>query len=195
MKRRIAMAALVLAGCAAQPSPVATPPAAQAAANRVALRNAGFEEPMPQKGNCPPGWSCSAHNGMAAFRFFVDAARPASGTHSGCVERVGREPWALMTQAAPEIAPLRGKHVRFTAKVRVEGVVGDGGGVFILAQGGSGQTLAHAKKQEQGTRFWNSMQVDLVVPQQAFVLEAGLVLEGTGMACIDDAVLEVVADK
>ena len=186
--------AIALAGCAAQSQTVATKPPVPAG-QRVELRNAGFEEPMPRDALCPPGWSCAAHNGMSAFHFFADTKRPASGKQSGCVERVGREPWALMTQAAPDIAPLRGKHVRFTASVRVEGVVGDGGGAFILAQGGSGQTLAHAKKQKQGTEFWNSMQVDLVVPEQAFVLEAGLVLEGSGMGCIDDAVLEIIPDK
>ncbi|HUL94999.1 MAG TPA: hypothetical protein VLT89_03250 [Usitatibacter sp.] len=194
MKRAALVAVLALAGCAAQPAPVATTPPA-AAAGRVALVNPGFEEPMAQEAICPPGWGCSAHNDMSAFRFFADAKRPASGARSGCVERVGREPWALMTQAAPDIASLRGKHVRFTANVRVEGVVGDGGGVFILAQGGSGQTLAHAKEQRQDTQFWNSMHVDLVVPSEAFVLEVGLVLEGRGMACIDDAVLEVMPGK
>ncbi len=150
---------------------------------------------MPPQEKCPAGWSCSAHNDMSSFRFFVDAKRPAGGAQSGCAERVGREPWALMTQTVPDVASLRGKHVRFTANVRVEGVVGDGGGVFILAQGGSGQTLKHAKEQRQDTQYWNSLQVDLLVPQEAFVLEVGLVLEGKGMACIDDAVLEVIPGK
>ena len=54
------------------------------------------------------------------------------------------------------------------------------------------QALAHAQKQEQGTQYWRPLSVDLVVPREAFLLEVGLVLEGHGMACIDDAVLEVI---
>jgi hypothetical protein len=194
---RLTLAALAAcAGCASEPSPVATAVAPARAApvkgTPVALRNAGFEEPMAAQARCAPAWNCKMHNDPDSFRFFLDEKRPASGARSFCVERVGREPWALATQVVDDIAAVRGRHVRFTASVRMEGVVGDGAGPFILAQGGSGQTLVHGKEQDQGTRYWNRMSVELTVPQEAFILEVGLVLEGRGLACIDDAQLELI---
>ena len=198
MNRLAAVALLACAGCATQPVPVAPSPVAApaiAGANRVPLLNPGFEEAMPEQANCAPGWGCKAHNGVAAFHFFIDDKRAASGARSFCVERVGHEPWAAVTQAAADIIPLRGKRVRFSGSFRVEGVRGDGGGAFILTQGGSGQTLNHAKRQEDGTQYWKRLQVELLVPREAFVLEVGLLLEGTGMACMDDVALEVIPDK
>jgi hypothetical protein len=48
----LALAFLLVAGCAAAPAPVALA--------RVALANPGFEEAAPHD-RCAPGWSCSMH--------------------------------------------------------------------------------------------------------------------------------------
>jgi hypothetical protein len=58
------------------------------------LRNPGFEELAAAEGRCVARWECSAHVDTGAFTFRrVEGG--ASGAASLCIERVGKEPWAL----------------------------------------------------------------------------------------------------
>ncbi|HEX3061233.1 MAG TPA: hypothetical protein VHP55_01130 [Usitatibacter sp.] len=198
--------AVLAAACAAQaPGASASAPAPGASAQLplgrplvgtvpvggIVLRNPGFELPFPAGGRCPPGWGCSAHAGPDTFRFFYDESHPAQGRASGCIEPVAHEPWAKLVQGHGSIQALRGKRIRLSALVRLQDVAG-GAGLVAIAQGGSGNNVASRKALQKGTTDWRPMQVELEVPPSAFVLELGLVLEGTGRACMDEVRLEVL---
>ena len=182
----VALAALLLVACAAQ-----TPSAPAAAAAAIptpavpALRNPGFEEPTPAQARCPAGWECSAHVDVGSFSF-RRAAEGAAGAASLCIERIGKEPWALLTQAFHTTA-MRGRTLRLSMAMRAHGLEG-GAGPWIQSQGGR----AHAAKLVQATKGWERVAVELAIPAESNLLVVGATLEGAGRACFDDIRLEVL---
>lgn len=188
---RCAIAALsLLAACASAPP---TPPAASSTAPARAaqappypvLANAGFEDPPAAGRECAPRWECSAHANVASFRYGV-ASGGATGNASFCVERVGKEPWALVTQGFHTRA-LANKRLRLSMAVRAQGLEG-GAGPWTQSQGGR----AHAQKLVKSTNGWERLAVDLDVPAESDLIVLGATLEGGGRACFDDVRLEVL---
>jgi hypothetical protein len=204
MKRfeSVCAAAVVVAGCAASnppasapvAAPVASPPAskpvapATAAHAPIALRNAGFEEGIPPDGRCPAGWSCTMHADPDSFRFVVEEASAAEGRRHLCIERVTNEPWALATQSVAP-GPVRGKRLRLSMALKVEGLPGAGAGPWMLVQG---RPRAHANRLVKATQGWQRVALELDVPAAADVIEVGATLEGAGRACLDDVRIEVI---
>lgn len=194
------LAALVLGGCAAAPQeaqrsasarlpvppPVAPAAAAPPVASAIALRNPGFEAEPPAGRACPAGWDCTVHNSPHAFRFFVQG-NAAAGARSLCVERVADEPWALVTQAFENPA-LRGKRLRLSMSVTVEGATGGGAGPWALVQG---NPPVHQQRLVRGTAGWQRVAVEIGVPANGLVVEVGATMEGPGKACFDDVQLEI----
>jgi len=175
----------ILAACATiAPGPAASP--------HLALANPGFEQ-APFSESCARGWNCSMHADPNSFRFFLDASQPASGLRSLCIEPVKHEPWGEATQAIVDPA-LAGKRLRFSVAVRTEGVAtGRGAGPIIVAHGGTGQVLAVRERLVKGSRGWERLAVELDVPPSGVHdVEVGVMLDGTGRACLDDAVLEAI---
>ena len=182
----LAIAAL-LAGACATPSPPAP-----AVTRTIALKNPGFEDPATTR-KCPVGWDCTMHADPNSFRFFHDEATPAAGKASLCIEPVGKEPWGIASQGVFDIKALYGARVRFSAAIRVEGVIGDGAGPYVMARGPAyGAGLAHDKRLVNGTHGWQRIFVEIEVPEAAPFIELGVVLEGRGRVCLDDVLLEVV---
>jgi hypothetical protein len=152
------------------------------------LRNAGFEADQPPASKrCAPSWDCTVHGGPESYRFYVEEGAAASGKRSLCVDRVGGEPWGLITQAFQTPA-FRGQRLRLTMSVRLEGVTGDGAGPWMLSHGGH----AHAAKLERGTSGWQRVALELAVPRDSTMVVVGATLEGPGKACFDDVRLEAL---
>lgn len=191
---RVVCAAILAASCASQPQEVLLAPSKPGpkVLRAIALPNAGFEEPMRPGARCAPGWECLMHNDPNSFRFFQEQGGSA-GAQSFCIEGAGKEPWGTLDQAMHDIAAVRGAHVRFSASVKLDSVIGQGAGPVIIAQGGSGQTLLAARNLAAGNRGWERVEVELDVPQGTFMLEVGVLLLGRGKVCVDDARLEVLA--
>jgi hypothetical protein len=189
--------AVLAASCASQtPAPVAVTPAkpVRAVTGTVALQNPGFEEKPSAGANCAPRWGCSMHADPTSFRFTPLEVGPASGTRSYCVEAVGKEPWAKLSQAVlRDVGAVRGRRVRFSALVKLESVTGEGAGPSTIAQGAAGQTIAHAEVLAKGDRAWQRVEVEMDVPEGTSLLEVGLTFIGRGRACMDDARLEVLS--
>lgn len=183
----LALAGLALASCAMAPAPVAVPELPR----EIVLKNPGFEVAMPANANCAPGWGCTAHADQSSFSFTLDASGAAEGAQSFRIQRVKLEPWALVTQAV-EDAKLRGKRLRFSLSVRTEGVI-EGAGIFMVAQNGSGRSIAHEKGLLKGTTPWTRQSLEFVVPDAAQLFEVGVTLEGSGSVWIDAARLELVS--
>jgi hypothetical protein len=187
--------ACVAAACAAPAStstPVTVPPPAKAAspAPSFVIANAGFEEAFAPGRACPPRWSCSVHADGSSFRFAPDAAGAAEGSQSLLVERVGKEPWAIVTQSF-KAESLRGQRVRFSLAVRAQGVEGDGAGPWLLVNGG-GEVLDHQVRRVVGSAGWQRQAIEIVVPSKAEYLSVGGTLEGGGRAWFDEARLEIL---
>jgi hypothetical protein len=188
---RVLIPALLLAACA-QPAPhplqatAAQPPEPRV----IELRNPGFESAPRGQERCAPHWGCTMHNDTDAFRFRLDGIAPARGERSLCIERLKLEPWGLATQGVDAQA-LRGKRVRFSADIRAEVVDGRGAGPWVQVHG---VPLAEGHFERLATRTdgWRRMVVVFPVAASATLVEVGLVLEGGGHACIDEARLEIL---
>ena len=191
----VATAAMLLAGCAAAPAPrQAAPtlppaPAASAPHRAPSVANASFEDGMKPGERCALGWDCTMHAGPDSHRFSLAEGAAAAGQRSFCVERVGTEPWVLVTQAFQNLSELRSRRVRVSLAVRVEGATGPGAGPWILAQS---RPIASSSRLVTGTSGWQRVAAELLVPADAQVLEFGAALEGLGKACFDDVKLEVL---
>jgi hypothetical protein len=154
----------------------------------VTVANAGFEAGMKAQNRCALSWDCTMHNDPESFRFSLLESGAAAGSRSLCVERAANEPWMLLTQATQD-ASLRGKRVRLSMQVRVEGVTGGGAGPWLLAQA---RPVANASRLAKGTSGWQPLSVELALPADAQVVEFGAILEGPGKACFDEVRLEVL---
>lgn len=192
MKRLlVAITAGALLGCAAPP---AQPPAAVAASKPAAaappaipvVRNPGFEEAAGANAHCPALWQCSGHVDVEAFTFKRVGGVASSGEASLCIERVGKEPWALATQGFHTTA-MRGKTLRLSMAVLAPGPEG-GAGPWIQSQGGR----AHAMNLVRATNGWERVAVDLAIPAESNLLVVGAALDGGARACFDDVRLEVL---
>jgi hypothetical protein len=177
--------ALLLAGCAAVPVAPAAP-----ALPTVALRNPGFESAPRVGERCAEHWSCTMHADPSSFRFVLEGAGAGAGQRSLCIERVTKEPWALLTQGIDH-EPLRGRRLRLSMAVRAEGIDGRGAGPWVLVQGVP-VAQGHFERLAARTDGWQRLSVDFVVEPAATLVEVGAVLEGGGRACFDDARLELL---
>lgn len=193
-----ALAALLACGAAFAAAPAAKPRGEPArsgphpVATPVPLKNAGFENAPRAGERCAEHWSCTMHADPDSFRFQVVASGATEGRQMLCVERVTPEPWALVTQGLHDTS-LRGKRLRYSAAVRLEGVEGQGAGPWALVHGPMGN-LAHVERLEKGDAGWRRLAVEFPVGATAQVVEVGLTLSGGGRACIDDARLEIVPE-
>jgi hypothetical protein len=157
----------------------------------LALRNAGFEDPPRTPNYCANRWDCSAHADPSSFTFTVTDGAVAEGKQSMCMQRVGQEPWATVTQAVHDAA-LQGGTLRLSMMLRLEGVSGEGAGPWVVLHGPSGRMLKHDQKLFKGTATWQRTTLDIEVLPGTEAVEIGATLEGPGKACIDDVRLEVV---
>jgi hypothetical protein len=131
------------------------------------------------------------HADPDSFRFFHDETAPAQGKRSLCIEPLKQEPWAAASQGLFDMAQLRGARVRFSAKVRLDAVTGNGAGPFVSAQGTGGAVVARESRLLQGTQGWQRVEVEMDVPPGTTLVEVGVTLEGRGRVCLDDARLEI----
>ena len=194
--KRVAFAAIgcLAAACTAPgpavlSDPMAWPKAAiPAATTAPVIGNAGFESDFAGGRACPPKWGCSVHADGTSFRFAPDATTSTEGARSLLLERVGKEPWATVTQSF-KAEGLRGQRVRFSIAVRVQGAEGDGAGAWLLLNGRGG-VLDHQVRRLTGTQGWQRQSIEILVPADAEHLSVGGTLEGGGRAWFDDARLE-----
>ena len=131
------------------------------------------------------------HAGPESFRFFFDASKPAAGARSLCIEPVKPEAWGEAMQAVPAAA-MRGRRVRFSVALRTEAVAGKGAGPIAVVHGPHGELLAARDLALEGTRAWARAGVEIDVPAAAHDVEVGVMLEGPGRVCLDEARLEIL---
>ena len=196
MRRLLVLAAVpLLAGCAVaagRPETINISRELPRAVSTIALRNAGFESPPRSPNACADRWDCSAHADPSSFSFRIEASQAPEGTQAMCIERVGKEPWATVTQAVHEAVPLRGATLRLSMMLRLDGTTGEGAGPWVVLHGPGGRMLKHDQKLLKATSGWQRVTLDIEVLPTTDVVEIGGTLEGPGRACLDDVRLEVV---
>jgi hypothetical protein len=183
-----ALGAALLSGCAA-PLPAYVPQGIV-----VPLENAGIEDDWPAGYPCVPGWMCLMHSDATAYRFAPDEAKPAKGKRSACVTRVKDEPWVSTIQVSFD-RTLRGKYLRFSIDVRLQGVTGKGAGAWAAMKDSRGAPLHEVEKLASGTLGWQRFAIEFSVPADASEVHVGTVLQGPGEICFDDAVLEILQES
>jgi hypothetical protein len=185
----------LLAGCASaagRPEPIAiSRDVPRLALPALALRNAGFESPARTPNHCAERWDCTAHADPGSFIFAIQDNAVAEGRQAMCIQRVGKEPWATVTQGMHD-ATLQGSTLRLSMMVRLEGVSGDGAGPWVVLHGPGGRMLKHDQKLLQGSAGWARTAIDIEVLPGTEIVEVGATLEGPGKVCIDDVRLEVL---
>lgn len=199
MRRGLAILAVpLLAGCAAaagrpEAIPISrdVPRAAAPTLPVLAIRNAGFEAPPRSPNYCADRWDCSVHADPSSFSFTIDASQVPEGKQAMCVQRVGREPWATVTQGVHD-AGLVGAQLRLSMMLRLDGTTGDGAGPWMVLHGPGGRMLKHDQVLRKATQGWERVTMDIEVLPGTEIVEIGATLEGPGRACIDDVRLEVV---
>ena len=194
MRRLAAVLTLAsLCGCAASAGKLApTAPELRETLGALPLRNADFEAPLRAQNHCADRWDCSVHADPASYTFRLDTAKPSQGAHSLCIERVGKEPWATVTQAVRDAGGLAGKRLRLSMALRLEGVTGEGAGPWVQLHGPGGRNLKHDQKLFKGTRGWEREVLEFTVLAGTEIVEIGATLEGPGRLCIDEVRLETL---
>lgn len=157
----------------------------------VPLRNAGFESPARTPNHCADRWDCTVHADPSSFAFTVGGREPPEGKQALCIDRVGKEPWATVTQGVHD-AGLAGKKLRLSMLMRLAGTTGDGAGPWVVLHGTGGRMLKHDQKLVKSTDGWQRTSIDIDVLPGTEIVEIGATLEGPGSACIDDVRLEVI---
>ena len=158
-----------------------------------AATNLDFEGGAAPSG-APVGWTC-------VDKGYALAVDP-EGVHGGkACARVASSAGVPLWQAATvtqtiAAAPYRGKRVRASAFLRMRDVSGYAG-LRMRVSAAQKEPLAADRRQDHswnGTRDWEQQSVVLDVAATAETIEYGIVLGGTGVAWIDDFVVETVGE-
>lgn len=175
------------------PAAAQAAPAAAAAPVAVPLANAGFEALPPEAGSAFPGWVTMQHAGEKSYEFSLDETVAIEGRRSLRIVNVGREPFGLVAQRL-DAREVRGRRVRASAAMRLQGVAGRGASLNLRAER-SGAIVAHEFMRDRrlrGDREWQRVVIEMAVPADASEVELSAVLQGTGTLWVDDVRLEVV---
>jgi hypothetical protein len=137
-----------------------------------------------------PGWSFSRGSG---YDVALDSDVRHGGARSaviGCA--VGRCPgFAMLTQTI-RAEPFRGQRLRLSGLVKAANVRRAN---LWMRVDGAGAVLAFddmEKRRARGTFDWRRQQIVLDVPDFAYAINYGLILDGDGEAWVDDLALEPV---
>jgi hypothetical protein len=193
------LATLAVAADTSNPakSPAMPPGLAEKALAPIALVNPGFESAKAGSSVAAEGWAGIHHASNVSYTFTLDDKIFRSGTRSLRIDNTGPEVVGIISQAISAL-PHRGKTLRFSGWIRTHDTKGNpfgaGAGLMLQAMAyGSPQAFAHMRENAiNGTTDWTRYQLKLTVPQDAQLIEVGMMLFGPGAAWLDDAALDVV---
>jgi hypothetical protein len=138
------------------------------------------------------------------YRVTLDAGEPRNGHATARLEGVARSLAAnggggervRLVRVERDLAALSGRRVRVRAMIKAQDVVGRAGIIAsawgIDANQKSIDVAARPDMPIAGTSGWLSYSATLELPADAFMLEYGVRLEGTGTVWVDDVAVEAV---
>ncbi|MDQ6661566.1 MAG: hypothetical protein M3Z24_11435 [Chloroflexota bacterium] len=141
--------------------------------------------PLPEK---MPGWLLTgSHSGD--YEYGIDADETYQGKPSGSLRSKADEAegfGTLMQMFKAE--EYLGKHLRFSAQVKSEGVE-SWAGLWMRVDGLHGHSLSFDNMYHrpiQGTRDWQSYEIVLEVPEESTEIAFGILLNGPGQVWINE---------
>jgi hypothetical protein len=170
----------------------ATASAAEPPLNESIILNSGFERWTSYGAEAYPNqWSPQQHAGELSFSFSQDEEDFVSGASSLRIERTGTQPWGSVTQVIPPVK-LKGKRVRFSAKVKMEETTPDGLSLMLVVKGvGVGGSPIYTRKFD-GISSWQDVSIEGEIPTSASRITVGITLEYGRVLWLDDAHIEVL---
>jgi hypothetical protein len=160
----------------------------QAAAQRVAIENPGFEDGTSK-------WFLIQHAGEAAYRFTVDSEKPFAGKGSAKLEQYAPQAFGLFKQRI-NARPYVGKRLKLTAKMRAKDVKESGGVLYVRIDGPGDAILSYdfTSGRTNGTHDWKPFVTVVEIPAGAVEFEFGMMLDNFGTLWGDDFAIEVTTD-
>ncbi len=141
----------------------------------------------------PAGWG----GGGEGYELGVDETVKFSGKSSGCIRSTDDPgPFGSLTQGFMA-ARYRGKRLRLSAQVKVDGVEQQSG-LWMRVNGKTPKPLAFDNMGDRpitGTADWKKYEVILDVPEEAEQIYFGFLLAGKGRAWVDDIAFEAVTKE
>ncbi|MES1210827.1 MAG: hypothetical protein ABUL63_00705, partial [Acidobacteriota bacterium] len=170
---------------------------ASAEPQAIPLVNPGFEDGT--LGQPAPGWSAPPTMVEGGYSFRTAGEKPESGKKCLAISRSGpkKNPQAFGASAQTIDAALyRGKRIRFTAAVRIEGGAHDVAQLWMRVDRPDG---AMGFFDNMGDRpvtspTWQKVQISGPVAADAQSIKVGFLLSEGGRAWFDSATLEVLGD-
>jgi hypothetical protein len=152
-----------------------------------------------QDGNpVPPGWALAGSN-PAHYLVAVDHPDTgAGGASASLTSRSGRADGGGTLMQQIKADEFRGKHVRFTARIKTRDV--DGRATLWLRVDGPGHVevldnMTAPKRYLQGNNDWVENSLVLDVPDGAVAISYGVGLHGNGKVWLDGVKLESVGQN
>ncbi len=133
--------------------------------------------------------------GGGGYKLFLDATTKHGGQSSGSIQSTdGPGNFGTFTQWL-RADRYRGKRLRLTGFLKIEGVGPGGAGLWMRVDGKEKTSIAFdnmEKRRPRGTSDWKPYEVVLDVPDEAEEIYFGCLLVGPGKAWVDDLRFEVV---
>ena len=161
----------------------------------------GFEEALSNRGTTP-AWGFVQHAGEPSFEIAVDDTIAHEGKQSLRLKRTGKQHYALASQIILADR-YRGKRVRFSGYLRLAdvhafgpGKLGEISGTGLLLRVSlPGSDLFFDDMRDRpmrGTHEWTRVSIEVDVPPDAYMIEFGAHLSGSGAVWFDGAELTVL---
>ncbi len=141
------------------------------------------------------GWVALEHNLGGAYTFIADPAFAYSNPSSARIRRHGDEAFGLLEQSVRVKPEWTNKTVRLSGYLKSDKADGAGGALVIQTRGDSGNIMEYDhmnSNRVKGTQTWRNYSVTVKIPQGAYQLKIGVMLEDGGTLWADDLKLELL---
>ena len=167
-------------------------PGAPGTRERVAIKNASFDD---AGANGIRDWIGIEHVRRGDYRFELDAEQPYSKPSSARIRRVGDEDFGCLQQTVMIKSCWVGRKAVLSGFLRSEKASDVGGALVLQANDGGGAILSWNHMNDgkiQGTTPWKRYEIEVPIPAGTYYLRFGFMLEGAGTLWADDLNVDVV---
>ena len=181
---------------------VALPSAAQSASHclsaqakepvEIPIQNPSFDQIQNKQF---VGWVPLEHVHPGMYEFVSDTTDPHSAPSSARIRQIQPEMFGMLRQVFRVEDCWLGKTVRLSGFLRSENVSENGGGLIIQATQETSSVVVYDHMTDRlvkGTQAWAPYSVQIKVPDNAYYLRIGIMLQGAGTLWGDDLKLELL---
>jgi hypothetical protein len=135
------------------------------------------------------------HNTGNSYSFTVDTSAPYSAPSSARIHRYGQEDYGLLDQLVRIQPAWANKTARLSGALKTEKANDGGGALIIQTRLGDGSIITSNHMEDgraKGTTAWKLYSVDVKIPNNAYHIRIGAMLDGGGTLWVDDLKLEII---